>query len=649
MTINLANNNPRIEYSVAQGATQQTFAVPFEFFNDSDITVYVDGVLKAEGTDYTLTGGDGSTGNVVFVTATPPAVQQVLGATGGSTVVIFRTTDIERTSDFSAGSDIYRAALNEQLDILTAMIADQNDKTDRTIRLNDYEIAPSLILPSIANRKGKVLAFNATTGAVEEGPTTDSIINVNAYVATASAAATSASASAASAAASFDSFDDRYLGSKTSDPTLDNDGNALLTGALYYDSVNLLMKVYTGSVWSSLLTGGSSITANSSTPALTINQTGAGAALLVEDETSPDSTPFVVGATGSVGIGTSTLTGLLNLYAATNSVLYVSGDTATSIVLSRSSSDATAANLNFRKYRGTTAIPDAVVSGDVLGMSNYTAWDGTALRITADIKGIADTFTGTNDVSGVLTFSTRPSGVGGALTERFRIASAGQIGIGGANYGTSGQTIVSGGSAAAPAWGTLPVSGGGTGVITSTGTGSNVLSGSPALTGTPTAPTAAAGTNTTQLATTAFVLANSGGMTLLGTLNTTSGTAHSLTNIAAGYRKLYAELDGVSGTGTGIALSVALSSTNGAGYGGVYTLASLAAANTLDGWIEIGNVSSTIAIAKNIIRALQTAGISVSIASSLLPTNTAAVVNAIQFSMAPNAFDAGTIRIFGVK
>jgi hypothetical protein len=55
--------------------------------------------------------------------------------------------------------------------------------------------------------------------------------------------------------------------------------------------------------------------------------------------------------------------------------------------------------------------------------------------------------------------------------------------------------------------GTLPVVRGGTGVTTSTGTGSNVLSDSPSLTGTPTAPTAAAGTNTTQLATTAFVTA----------------------------------------------------------------------------------------------------------------------------------------------
>jgi hypothetical protein len=53
--------------------------------------------------------------------------------------------------------------------------------------------------------------------------------------------------------------------------------------------------------------------------------------------------------------------------------------------------------------------------------------------------------------------------------------------------------------------GTLPVANGGTGTTTSTGTGSTVLSDSPTLSGTPTAPTAAAGTLTGQIANTAFV------------------------------------------------------------------------------------------------------------------------------------------------
>jgi hypothetical protein len=61
--------------------------------------------------------------------------------------------------------------------------------------------------------------------------------------------ANSAATSASSAATSYDQFDDRYLGSKTADPTLDNDGNALLTGALYFNSVVGAMKVYDGAAW----------------------------------------------------------------------------------------------------------------------------------------------------------------------------------------------------------------------------------------------------------------------------------------------------------------------------------------------------------------------------------------------------------------
>ena len=234
---------------------------------------------------------------------------------------------------------------------------------------------------------------------------------------------------------------------------------------------------------SASLTGASSVTVNSASTAFTINQTGGGNALLVEDSTSPDSTPFIIDATGNVGIGTSTLTGLLNLYSATSASLNVSGDSGTSIVAARSSSDANSPTMNFRKFRGTTVTPAAVASGDVSGTSNYSAYDGTSVRSVAQIVGNVDTFTAFNDISGSLTFLTRPSGVAGANTERLRIGPAGQYGICGANYGTSGQTIVSGGSAAAPAWGVLPVTGGGTGVTTNTGSGAVVLGTGPTITG----------------------------------------------------------------------------------------------------------------------------------------------------------------------
>lgn len=61
--------------------------------------------------------------------------------------------------------------------------------------------------------------------------------------------ASSASASADAALAALDSFDDRYLGQKASDPTVDNDGNPLVAGALYYNTTDTIMKVYDGSLW----------------------------------------------------------------------------------------------------------------------------------------------------------------------------------------------------------------------------------------------------------------------------------------------------------------------------------------------------------------------------------------------------------------
>ena len=51
------------------------------------------------------------------------------------------------------------------------------------------------------------------------------------------------------AASSFDSFDDKYLGSKSSNPSVDNDGNALATGALYFNTGDNTLRIYNGSAW----------------------------------------------------------------------------------------------------------------------------------------------------------------------------------------------------------------------------------------------------------------------------------------------------------------------------------------------------------------------------------------------------------------
>jgi hypothetical protein len=125
------------------------------------------------------------------------------------------------------------------------------------------------------------------------------------------------------------------LGAKSVPPTVDNDGDPLVAGQLYFDTVYVAMKVYTGSAWidaaTSLYswTGPVTIAASGSVTALRVTQTGTGDALLIEDSANPDATPFVVDASGNVGIGESSpsekfqVSGNIKTTADVNSVMLV--------------------------------------------------------------------------------------------------------------------------------------------------------------------------------------------------------------------------------------------------------------------------------------------------------------------------------------
>jgi hypothetical protein len=79
-------------------------------------------------------------------------------------------------------------------------------------------------------------AIDATTnGAIQVGLAADQVAL--------------ATTQADNAAATYDEFDDRYLGPKATPPTVDNDGAALLIGAMYWDTVTSSMRVWGGSSW----------------------------------------------------------------------------------------------------------------------------------------------------------------------------------------------------------------------------------------------------------------------------------------------------------------------------------------------------------------------------------------------------------------
>ena len=108
---------------------------------------------------------------------------------------------------------------------------------------------------SAASSSATTAATEASNASTSASNSETSKIAAVAAQAAAELAETNAETAQAAAEAALDSFDDRYLGAKASDPTLDNDGNALITGALYFNTVSNVMFTYTGSIWQTITTG----------------------------------------------------------------------------------------------------------------------------------------------------------------------------------------------------------------------------------------------------------------------------------------------------------------------------------------------------------------------------------------------------------
>lgn len=174
---------------------------------------------------------------------------------------------------------------------------------------------------------------------------------------------------------------------------------------------------------------GVAVSVNSSTNALRITQTGAGNALVVEDSTNPDSTPFVVDAGGKVGIGVTTTAYPLTIERkGEESILAVQSDTGAVFLGIRATTDTNGTVISGRKARGDLTTPTIVSSGDTVTTFEGRGHDGVGYRVAATISAAVDGTPGTNDMPGRLVFSTTADGAS-SPTERMRIDSSGNVGI----------------------------------------------------------------------------------------------------------------------------------------------------------------------------------------------------------------------------
>ena len=162
MTLNISATSPRVQYTVGSSSTS-TFAYGFPIFQDADLKVFVGSTLKTLTTHYTVTGaGTTSGGNVVMTTG---------NAVTNADVTIVRDITISRTTDFPTSGSFQVDSLNTELDTITAVQQELEDDISRSLKLSDEDATATLTLPLKDARKGRYLAFNATTGNAEAGPT----------------------------------------------------------------------------------------------------------------------------------------------------------------------------------------------------------------------------------------------------------------------------------------------------------------------------------------------------------------------------------------------------------------------------------------------------------------------------------------------
>jgi hypothetical protein len=190
------------------------------------------------------------------------------------------------------------------------------------------------------------------------------------------------------------------------------------------------------------------ISTSSSSDALRITQTGSGNALVVEDSSNPDSSPFIISNAGSVLSGTTTKRSVGDGFqTVVSNDIFIEHDsnglTPFTAVLNRN--DTNGLRFIFGKSRGTTVGSNTIVqNNDSLGELIWAGADGTSLTsVAAKIGAEVDGTPGTNNMPGRLVFRTTANG-SSTPTERMRIDSTGNTGIGTTSPSTWGKFAVVG-------------------------------------------------------------------------------------------------------------------------------------------------------------------------------------------------------------
>ena len=224
---------------------------PRKNYVDTTVAAVIDSAPAALDTLNELAAALGDDAN--FATTITNSIATKLPLAGGtmSGAIAMGTSKITGMGDPTANQDAATKKYVNDQDALQltltggtmtgAIDMGANKITSTYTPTNDPDLTTKVYVDAILG-SATAAATSAANAATSESNAATSETN-------AGNSASAALASENAAAASYDLFDDRFLGAKSSAPTLDNDGNALVTGTLYFNSTSNIMYVYSGAGW----------------------------------------------------------------------------------------------------------------------------------------------------------------------------------------------------------------------------------------------------------------------------------------------------------------------------------------------------------------------------------------------------------------
>jgi hypothetical protein len=289
------------------------------------------------------------------------------------------------------------AAAAAAVSAAAALVSENNAETAETNAELAETNAETAQAAAEAARDAAIAARNAAQLAETNAETAET---------NAELAETNAEAAQAAAEAALDDFTDLYLGTKAADPALDNDGDALVVGALYYNSVSLIMKIYNGATWDNVASAGIGVSSITGTANQITASAPSGAVTLSLSSTmvAPGSlvvtTDFQVNGTSNLGNGATDIVNIAgSVFRGSTGAFTIATPTAgTALTINAAAANialilnAPAANTPFQAFQlNGTAEAYIGVAGAASGLVNDAAVgdlivrvEGGAFRVSTD-------------------------------------------------------------------------------------------------------------------------------------------------------------------------------------------------------------------------------------------------------------------------